>query len=83
MELAGAYLDLSMPGKKRQDYPLAGFTTDYSGPLHEDPEHTGERMRTMGNVKSAAVPRNASPSYFASPGRKGSGFDNVNTRRQF
>ena len=83
MELAGQYLNLMMEGKQRADYPMQGFTTEYSGPLHEDPEHTGERMRTMGNVKSAAVPRNASPSYFASPGRKGSGFDNVNTRRQF
>jgi len=83
MELAGQYLNLMMEGKQRADYPTQGFTTEYSGPLHEDPEHSTERMKTMGNVKSAAVPRNASPSYFASPGRKGSGFANVNTRRQF
>ena len=83
MDLAGSYLDLNAPVKERQDYPLAGFTTEYSGLLHEDPRHRSERMKTMGNVKSAAVPRNANPSYFASPGRKGSGFANVNTRRQF
>lgn len=83
MDLAGSYLSLTMPAKERQDYPLAGFTTEYSGPLHEDPRHSGQRMQTLGNVKSAAVPRNASPSYFASPGSKGSGFANVNTRRQF
>ena len=71
MDLAGQYLNLMMPEKPRQDYPLAGFTTEYSGPLHEDPEHTGERMKTMGDIKSAAVPRNARPSYFASPGSKG------------
>ena len=83
MDLAGQYLNLMMEGKNRADYPLAGFTTEYSGPLHEDPEHTGQRMKTMGDVKSAAVPRNARPSAFASPGSKGSGFANVNTRRQF
>ena len=83
MDLAGQYLNLMMPGRPTQDYPLAGFTTEYSGPLHEDPKHTGERMKTMGDIKSAAVPRNARASNFASPGSKGSGFANVNTRRQF
>ena len=83
MELAGQFLNLMMPEKPRQDYPLAGFTTDYSGTLHEDPEHTSERMKTMGDVKSASVPRNTRSATFASPGSKGSGMSNVNTRRQF
>jgi len=83
MELAGAYIDLMMPEKPRADYPMQGFTTEYSGPLHEDPEHSSERMKSMGNIRSAAVPRNTAPSTFASPGSKGSGFANVNTRRQF
>lgn len=83
MELAGQYLNLMMESKPRADYPMRGFTTEYSGPLHEDPEHTGERFTSLGDVRSAAVPRNARASNFASPGSKGSGFANVNTRRQF
>ena len=81
MDLAGSYIDINMPANPRQRYPLAGFTTEYSGPLHK--KYKGERMRTMGDVKSAAVPRNSSPANFASPGSKGSGFANVNTTRQF
>tara|TARA_R100001086_G_scaffold227042_1_gene145960 strand:- start:659 stop:904 length:246 start_codon:yes stop_codon:yes gene_type:complete len=81
MELAGSYMDINMPGKEKQVYPLAGFTTDYSGPLHK--KYKGQRMESMGDVKSASVPRNARPSAFASPGSKGSGFANVNTKRQF
>ena len=57
MELAGSYIDLMMPEKPRTAYPVQGFTTEYSGPLHEDPEHSSERMKSMGNIKSAAVPR--------------------------
>ena len=49
MDLAGRYLNLAMEGKKRADYPLQGFTTEYSGPLHES-EHSGQRMETMGDV---------------------------------
>ena len=40
MELAGSYIDLMMPEKPRTAYPVQGFTTEYSGPLHEDPEHS-------------------------------------------
>jgi hypothetical protein len=83
MELAGAYINLMMPGKEEPDYPMAPFTTEYSGPLHEDPRHSTERMKTLGDVKSASVPRNTRSASFASPGSKGSGMTNVNTRRQF
>lgn len=38
---------------------------------------------TEGNVRSARPPRNASASFFASPGAKGSGFANIDTSRQF
>jgi len=81
MDLAGAYIDINMPANPRQVYPLAGFTTEYSGPLHK--KYKGKRMETMGDVKSASVPRNSRAANFASPGSKGSGFANVNTTRQF
>jgi len=81
MELAGSYIDLMAgPVKERADYPLEGFTTEYSGPV--DPR-SGPRMKTLGDIRSAAVPRNSRAANFASPGSKGSGFANVNTRRQF
>jgi len=83
MELAGAYINLMMPIKEEADYPNTPFTTEYSGPLHEDPRHSSERMKTMGDVKSASVPRNTRSASFASPGSKGPGMANVNTRRQF
>ena len=38
---------------------------------------------TEGNIRSARPSRNASPSFFASPGSKGSGFVNIDTTRQF
>jgi len=80
MDLAGSYIDLMMPGNPREDYPLDFFTTEYSGPVDKG---SYARFESMGDVRSAAVPRNARPSYFASPGSKGSGFGNVNTKRQF
>lgn len=80
MDLAGSYIDLMMPGKPREDYPLDFFTTEYSGPTDKG---SYSRFESMGDVRSARVPRNARPSYFASPGRKGSGFENIDTSRQF
>lgn len=81
MELAGSYIDLMAgPVKERADYPMRGFTTEYSGPVDE---RSVPRFETIGDVRSAAVPRNSRAANFASPGSKGSGFANVNTRRQF
>ena len=63
---------MELAGKWLQEVPPK--KRDYRGvPIYQ----------TEGNVRSARPPRNAPSSFFASPGRKGSGFANIDTSRQF
>jgi hypothetical protein len=63
---------MELAGKWLQEVPPK--KRDYrSVPIYE----------TEGNIRSARPSRNAPPSFFATPGSKGSGFTNIDTSRQF